>query len=244
MQTPNNTNPNRFLFALVPTFPSIIFGLIIVWQQGVSSANVSFVFLMVLFSFVSSYFMWVWHTDQLERQAAYHQKRNLEEINKLMAYTVELERLLLMAGPKLIEQVSAAKELTEQEVGVLIKRFSVINGELNLLLTVDNPESNEQDLEKIDHLRAIVEKIRHDIDIVLEALQFQDRVNQILALVQDNLGTLKETIFDIQQQGPERHQKMLKVDEIMTNIQTQYETVKHRKNQSMPKHQVDEVTFF
>jgi hypothetical protein len=244
MQTTNNSNPNRFLFALILTLPSILFGLILVWQLGVSSANLSFVFLMILFSLVSSYFMWVWHSDQLEKQEAYHQKRNSEETNKLMAYTVELERMLLMVEPKLVEQVSAAKELTEQEIAALIQRFSAMQGKLNQLFTFDNFDIDEEDQEKLDNIKGIVEKIRHDFDLVLESLQFQDRVSQILALVEDNLDNLKQTVFNIQQQGMGRHQKMLKVEEFITNIQAQYETVKHRKSRSMPQHQVDEATFF
>jgi hypothetical protein len=188
--------------------------------------------------------MWVWHNDQLEKQETYQQRRNLEETNRLMAYTVELERMLLMIEPKLVEQVSAAKELTEQETAILIQRFSALQGKLNQLFTFDNFDIDEDDQEKIDNIKGIVEKIHNDFDLVLESLQFQDRVSQILALVQDNLDNLKQTVFNIQQQGMGRHQKMLKVEEFIANIQTQYDTVKHRKSRSMPQHQADEATFF
>lgn len=74
MRTHDNPNTNPILFALIPVFPSVFFGLILVSQQGVSSSSVSFAFLMVLFSLVSSYFILVWHTDQLEKLDSYHKK--------------------------------------------------------------------------------------------------------------------------------------------------------------------------
>jgi hypothetical protein len=244
MQTPYNPNGSQFMFALVPTFPSLFFGLIFVSQQGASLTNLSFVFLMLLFSLVSGYFIWVWHTDQLEKQDNYLQKKYSEGLTMLTSYTVELERLLLMMEPKLAEQVLAAKELTEQEVSILIGRFSVINQELKQIFDIANQASGEQESESLNHLRTSVGKVRNEIDIVLEALQFQDRVSQILGLVQTNLATLRETLETIQQQGPERHQKMLKTDEMVANIQAQYETVKHRHNTTKSKQTADEFTLF
>ena len=162
----------------------------------------------------------------------------------LTSYTVELERLLLMMEPKIAEQVSAAKELTEQEVSILIRRFSAMHRELKQIFDIANQASDKQEPESFHHLKTSVEKVRSEIDIVLEALQFQDRVSQILGLVQTNLAALRETLEKIQQQGPERHQKMLKTDEMMANIQIQYETVKRRHNAAASTQQTDEFTLF
>ncbi len=244
MQTPYNPNGSHFMFALIPTFPSLFFGLIFIWQQGTSLTNLSFVFLMLLFSLVSGYFIWVWHTDQLEKQDNYLQKKYSEGLTMLTSYTVELERLLLLMEPKLAEQVVAAKELTEQEVSILIGRFSVMHQELKQIFDIANQASSEQESENLTHLKTSVEKVRKEIDVVLEALQFQDRVSQILGLVQTNLSTLKETLEKIQQQGPERHQKMLKTDEMVANIQTQYETVKRQHNAAASIQPTDEFTLF
>ncbi len=241
---PDNPNTNPILFALLPVLPSAFFGLMLVWQQGASLTSVSFASLMVLFSLVSSYFIWVWHSDQLEKLNNHHQKKYLEGINMLKSYTVELERLLLMVEPKLAEQILAAKELTETETSMLIQRFSVMNEELKHLFEFANTASDNPP-EDIEKLKKSVGEIRKEIDFVLEALQFQDRVSQILALVQNNLSTLRQTVEHIQQQGPDRHKKMLKVEEMVADIEIQYDKVKQRNNRTAAKQQpADELTFF
>lgn len=104
--------------------------------------------------------------------------------------------------------------------------------------------AESQEPENFDYLKNSAGDIRNEIEAVLQALQFQDRVSQILVLVQANLATLRETLEQIQQQGSERHKKMIDVEEIVEHIQTQYETVKHRNDCSSPKQAVDELTFF
>lgn len=162
----------------------------------------------------------------------------------LTSYTAELERLLLTVEPKLAEQIMMAKELTEQETSMLIKRFSTINEELKQIFAFADQEETEHAPENLDSLKNSVGILRKEIDIVLEALQFQDRVSQILALVRGNLGTLKETLEQIQQQGPERHKRMLNVEDIVKHFDTQYDTVKHRSKRPAAKHATDEATFF
>ncbi len=245
MRTPDNPNSNPILFALIPVFPSIFFSLILVSQQGISSTSVSFAFLMILFSLVGSYFILVWHTDQLEKLDNYHQKKYLEGLNMLKSYTVELERLVLMVEPKLAEQIVAAKDLTEQEVSTLIRRFSTINEELKHIFEFADLAVDGEESEELKNLKSSVGKIRKEIDIVLETLQFQDRVSQILALVQTNLATLRDNLEHIQQQGQDRHKKMLNVEEVVSQMQTQYETVKQRNSRPTTKHQpADDLTFF
>ncbi len=244
MRTHDNPNTNPILFAFMPVFPSVFFGLILVSQQGVSSSSVSFAFLMVLFSLVGSYFILVWHTDQLEKLDSYHKKKYLEGLNMLKSYTVELERLVLMVEPKLAEQIVAAKDLTEQEVSTLIRRFSTINEELKHIFEFADLPVDGEESEELKNLKSSVGKIRKEIDVVLETLQFQDRVSQILALVQTNLATLRENLEHIQQQGQDRHKKMLNVEDIVSHMQTQYETVKQRNNRPTTKQPADDLTFF
>lgn len=244
MQTPHNPNATHFLFALTPTLPSVFFGFIFMWQQGASLTNVSFVFLMILFSAASGYFVWAWHTGELARQAHYHQKKYSDGVQMLMSYTVELERLLLTVEPKLVEQVTAARELTEQEISALIHRFSSMNEGLKQIFDFADQAAESQGPENFDYLKNSAGGIRNEIEAVLQALQFQDRVSQILVLVQANLATLRETLEQIQQQGSERHEKMIDVEEIVKHIQTQYETVKHSNNRSTSKQTADELTFF
>lgn len=162
----------------------------------------------------------------------------------LKSYTVELERLVLMVEPKLAEQIVAAKDLTEQEVSTLLRRFSTINEELKHIFKFADLPVDGEESEELKNLKSSVGKIRNEIDVVLETLQFQDRVSQILALVQTNLATLRENLEHIQQQGQDRHKKMLNVEDIVSHMQTQYETVKQRNNRPTTKQPADDLTFF
>lgn len=244
MQTPYNPNGSHFLFALVPILPSLFFGLILIWQRGLSLTNVSFVFLMILFSGVSGYFIWIWHTDKLASQGNYYQKKYSEGLNMLMSYTTELERLLLMIEPKIAEQVTDAKELTEQEISILVRRFSDMHKDLKHIFEFANQAADEQESEHLIQLKSSVDKVRNEIESVLEALQFQDRVSQILTLVQDNMAALRETIEKIQGQGSERHKIMLNAEEMLTQIQIQYESVKHRNSRNASQKPTDDFTLF
>ena len=244
MSTPENPDTSPILFVLLPILPSVFFGFILVWQQDFSLTSESFAFLMILFSVVSSYFIWVWHTDHIEKLDNFHRKKYKEGLHMLTSYTAELERLLLTVEPKLAEQILAAKELTEQETALLIKRFSTINAELKQIFDLTLQTEAGQELENIDALKNSAIALRKEIDSVLEALQFQDRVSQILALARSNLGLLKETLEQIQQQGSERHKKMLNVEDISRHFDTQYEKVKHRGKRQATRQGPDETTFF
>ncbi|MDO9046159.1 MAG: methyl-accepting chemotaxis protein [Methylobacter sp.] len=91
-------------------------------------------------------------------------------------------------------------------------------------------------------LRNNAEQIRGEINNVLVALQFQDRVSQILMQVENNLLNLQKTIEKIQQQGSNRDGNMLRVDEAVEHIEENYKSVSSR-----PDHvpdSSDELTFF
>lgn len=244
MQTSYNPDGSQLLFALVPVLPSVFFGLVLVWQQGLSLTSISFVFLMVLFSIVSGYFIWVWHTDELDKQGNFYQKKYFEGLHMLMSYTTELERLLLMMEPKIAEQVTDAKEQTEQEISTLVHKFSDMHKDLKQIFEYANQTAEGKEAESLVHLKDSVNKVRSEIETVLEALQFQDRVSQILALVNDNMAILRATIETIQEQGSERHKKMLNTEEMLSNIQTQYETVKHRNKRKATQRPADDFTLF
>ncbi len=218
MQEARNTTYSKYMFALIPTFPSIFFGFYMIWQQGVSSSIISIASLMILFSLISGFFLWLWHVDQLDQRNTYYQQNNRTALNKIMAYTTELERLLLMVTPKVFEQVLAARELTEQEISILIRRFSAMLDELQPIIDFANQASKQQIPNSVESLRSNAEKIRGEIDVVLEALQFQDRVSQILTQVEDNLGNLRKTVEKIQSQGSERNKNMIKVEEMLSKI--------------------------
>jgi archaellum component FlaC len=94
----------------------------------------------------------------------------------------------------------------------------------------------------VEALRNNADQIRDEINNVLVALQFQDRVSQILTQVENNLLNLQKTIETIQQQGSDRDSNMLKVDEAVEHIEENYKSV------STPAHRgtddADDLTFF
>ena len=238
------TTYGNYMFALVPTFPSILFGAYLTWAQGVSSSTLSIVFLLILFSFICGVFLWLWHADQLDQQVSLFQKKNRSALNQLMSYTTELERLLILVTPKVFEQVLAARELTEQEISILIRRFSAMLDELQQIIDFADKASMKQTSNSIENLRKNAEKIRCEIDVVLEALQFQDRVSQILSQVENNLANIKKTVEKIQSNGTDRDQSLIKVEAMLAKIESNYESVNHLRKRSVSENTVDELTFF
>jgi len=94
----------------------------------------------------------------------------------------------------------------------------------------------------VEALRNNAEQIRGEINNVLVALQFQDRVSQILTQVENNLLNLQKTIEKIQQQGSSRDGNMLQVDAAVEHIEENYKSVSsspYREPDSP-----DDLTFF
>ncbi len=94
----------------------------------------------------------------------------------------------------------------------------------------------------IDALRNNAEQIRGEINNVLVALQFQDRVSQILTQVENNLLNLQETIEKIQLQGSNRDGNMIQVDEAVEHIEENYKSVSSSPNRE--RDSADDLTFF
>lgn len=94
----------------------------------------------------------------------------------------------------------------------------------------------------VEALRNNAEQIRGEIDNVLVALQFQDRVSQILTQVENNLLNLQRTIEQIQQQGSNRDSNMLQVDEAVEHIEENYKSVSSPTSR-LPDSS-DDLTFF
>ncbi|TRX02117.1 hypothetical protein [Candidatus Methylobacter oryzae] len=94
----------------------------------------------------------------------------------------------------------------------------------------------------VEALRNNAEQICNEINNVLVALQFQDRVSQILTQVENNLLNLQKTIEKIQQQGNNRDSNMLEVDKAVEHIEENYKSVSSLPNDRADNS--DELTFF
>ncbi|MFZ2403841.1 MAG: methyl-accepting chemotaxis protein [Methylobacter sp.] len=94
----------------------------------------------------------------------------------------------------------------------------------------------------VEALRNNAEQVRGEINNVLVALQFQDRVSQILTQVENNLLNLQKTIEKIQQQGSNRDGNMLQVDAAVEHIEENYKSVSSLPNRGQDSS--DDLTFF
>ncbi len=84
-----------------------------------------------------------------------------------------------------------------------------------------------------EDLRRHSEGISAEISSVLVSLQFQDRVSQVLGHVRDSLERVSRTLGDIRQQdGGDRHQDMLRVDELLARMLAEYSTHEERRHHS------------
>lgn len=239
MQKAGNTKQHTINFlASLLVLPSVLFGAVLFFLHGISLVNALIVLIMLGLSVGCGFFLWRWHIDQLSHY------KSVETFNELMGYTTELEKLLIMVTPKIIEQVFAARELTELEISVLLRRFSAMLEELEQIIDFANKASVNQSKLNIDDLKNNAEKIRVEIDIVLEALQFQDRVSQILTQAQDNLADLKKPAEQTHFQGCERNSNLIQVEELLVAIQKKYESVNQVSKRLLAENPAEELTYF
>jgi isoleucyl-tRNA synthetase len=213
-------------------------------MQDASALSLSLALVMLVFTFISGFFLWYWHIEQMSVQSSQVQQKSRASITTLMAYTLELERMLQTVTPEIFQQTLAARELTEQEIALLIRRFSAMLVDLQQIIDVSGHLSNKPAPSVVVNLKNSAEQIRKEIDQVLEALQFQDRVSQILNQVENNLISLKRTVERIQAQGSERHKSLLKVEEMLAVIQRNYESVNQLPKRLTNENEADELTFF
>lgn len=245
MQEENTTHfSKKHLIVFLLALPSIFFGILLFGLYGIHLINVLIVLLMTITAVLAGGFLWRWHVNQLSQHHNCYKQQNGIVFNELMGYTTELEKLLIMVTPKIIEQVFAAKELTELEISVLLRQFSAMLAELQEIIDFANNLSTNQSIQHIDNLKHNAEKIRIDIDVVLEALQFQDRVSQILTQVQDNLDELRKPVEKTHFQGFERNSGTIQVEELLDGIQKKYDAVNQVSKRLLPEQPTEELTFF
>lgn len=244
MKKANITLFSKHSVVFLLAMPSIFLGVVLFGLYGLSLVNALIVLLMTAMVMGCGFSLWQWHIDQLVQLHDRDQEKGGQVFNELLGYTTELEKLLMMVPPKIIEQVFAARELTELEISVLLRRFSAMLEELQQIIDFANNLSANQSIPNIDGLKHNAEKIRVEIDVVLEALQFQDRVSQILTQVQDNLDDLRKPAEKVHFQGVERHSNIIQVEELLNGIQSKYDAVNQVSKRLLTEQTTEELTFF
>ncbi len=140
----------------------------------------------------------------------------VQEINSAMSQTLSLVESSAESDDKLVDNSE-----------------STIHGVLARLQETMDLLSQEA-----DSLRSTSEGISGEISEVLVALQFQDRLSQLLGHVSSSLERMEKLLREVHgHAGNDRHQDMLKVDELLQQMLQEYST-----QEEVERHQGKEVT--
>ena len=158
----------------------------------------------------------------------------------LASDAIEIDQQLSNKLNEIKAKVNAALMASEHSVQADDVILSQAEANIDQILSHLNLASKHYH-DNIKALRNNAEQIRQEINEVLIALQFQDRVSQILTQVENNLLNLQKTIETIQQQGTNRDGNMLQVDAAVEHIEENYKSVNSQHR--MPDDS-DDLTFF
>ena len=161
-------------------------------------------------------------------------------IGNLASDVLEIDQQLSNKIHKIKTKVEATLNASDNFMQTNDLTLSQLEANIDRILSHLNLASNHYH-DNVKALRNNAEQIRGEINEVLIALQFQDRVSQILTQVENNLLNLQKTIETIQQQGTNRDGNMLQVDAAVEHIEENYKSVNSQHH--MP-HDSDDLTFF
>ncbi len=164
-----------------------------------------------------------------------------DSARKLADESLHINQRLDNKVKDIITAVNAALKISASSVQ--INDTTLIQAEANINQTLSHLDlALTHYRHHVEALRNNAEQIRAEINNVLVALQFQDRVSQILTQVENNLLNMQKTIENIQQQGSDRNGNMLQVDEAVEHIEENYKSVSARPNPEQDNS--DDLTFF
>ncbi|MDO9141230.1 MAG: hypothetical protein Q7U38_13005 [Methylobacter sp.] len=164
-----------------------------------------------------------------------------EDLRQLADESAQTDQQLAVKVNDIVTAVNAA--LATADSSILVDDSTLYQAEDNVKQTLAHlTEALAHYRNDVEVLRNNAEQVRSEINNVLVAFQFQDRVSQILTQVENNLLNLQETIEKIQQQGSERNGTMLQVDEAVEHIEENYKSVSSRPNAEQDNS--DDLTFF
>ncbi|MGZ5050985.1 MAG: hypothetical protein ACXWAS_08020 [Methylobacter sp.] len=118
-----NTN-NKFLYHSIPALPIVLGEAVVFSQSGVSPLSLLIGALLIVSSIGVGAYLWHRRTDELNQINSRWQQDQNDQIEAIVTYTSELERLLLTISPILSQHVMVSREHTEQEIISLTYRFS------------------------------------------------------------------------------------------------------------------------
>ncbi len=165
----------------------------------------------------------------------------VDDMRKLADDSLHIDQRLDNTVTDIIAAVTAALSLSESST--YIDDSTLFQAEVNINQALSHlSQALTHYRDDIEALRNNAEQIRGEINNVLVALQFQDRVSQILTQVENNLLNLQKTIEEIQQQGRNRDGNMLRVDEAVEHIEENYKSVSAPSDHAQDDS--EDLTFF
>lgn len=126
------------------------------------------------------------------------------------AMQAALAQLALRVLPIWSRQLATARDQSEQAVGQLLKAFNAINPVLEQLI----PEGGTTAL-----------SLQPDIEQMYVGLQYQDRISQMLGLVQDDMARLLQTL-----ENPHQDPSELAVQEWLARLESLYAMAEQRRD--------------
>lgn len=154
-----------------------------------------------------------------------------DEVRKLAGFSAETGEKISSTAAEINSAMKITLKKAEtsfnSEDNLISHAENAINEALAKLHTVLSATDSEAGL-----LRDSSEKIRDDIFLVLTALQFQDRVSQILVHVEQHLSEVESAVSKNNQYSVERDSSMLNVDKILADMNASYSMPEEYSNHS------------
>lgn len=181
------------------------------------------------------------------------QQDHCTQLRALQDYSSELEKLFLQVTPILVRQVQTSRCHTEQQIAVLTGQFAALAAQLEDIsaaaehLSAAQSGGYHQDAAR---LSASCGYLRGGIDAILVAFQFQDRVSQLLAQVENNLACLQQNVQTARQQDGMNRAGTLDIERTLQQMKLNYalpeQHVNHRADAAADQQAAsgDELTFF
>ncbi len=173
-----------------------------------------------------------------------------DEVRKLAGFSSSTGEKISAA----IEDINSAMAITlkmseasgSNDDKTILEAENAIQTALNDLQVALNVFKNDAET-----LRGNSSQIRDEIFSVLTAFQFQDRVSQMLAHVENNLSSLQSAVEYARSAGGQRHANMIDVNNTLAGMELKYtmpeELLNHRADSAVSHNSVasdNDLTFF
>ena len=144
-----------------------------------------------------------------------------DEVRKLAGFSADTGERISTTANEISKAMSSTLKISEASSVSDDKTISEAENSINTALS-DLRSALTVFKDDADLLRDNSGQIRDEIFSVLTAFQFQDRVSQMLAHVENNLDNLQNTVQKTRSMGNARHADMISVDQTISTMELSY----------------------